>query len=219
MTRAEAIAIFEANTVPGKMVTDEAHYIQEAGDWRAANRVAEARIADLERQLAYATVMALDFNDRLNKSSAAQASCEDELYDARRDIIALRERAAVMAKGISERDSLLGELRQQLADTTASEAVMADDFAALELQLADARSSEGVTGAQLATAEATIADLRKQATAGAERGLTVDQVFARTAAMCLAAKYAPGTIRGCADEIVNDAYILVAALNAEEAKQ
>jgi len=217
ITRAEAIAIFEANAAPdhipdaGKMVTDEAHYIQEACDWREANRVAEARIAVLEQQLTDATTSALNADECLNQSRASHASCEDELYDARRDIIALRGKTV----------------------------------ASLEIALADARSSEGVTGAQLATADATIADLRrqlaksediydelmclakkkdatiadlrKQSTAGAERGLTVDQVFARTAAMCLAAEYAPGTIGARANDIVIDAYILVAALKSREA--
>jgi len=188
MTRAEAIAIFEANAAPdhipdaGEMVTDEAHYIQEACDWREANRVAEARIAVHKQQFIDATAMAVYARECLNESRASHASCEDELYDARQDIIALRERVAAMAKGISERDSQLGELRQQLHDIQSSEVVTDAErasaraavdlmeqveerdatIAALELQLADARSSEGVTGAQLATAEATIAVLIQQ---------------------------------------------------------
>jgi len=67
-----------------------------------------------------------------------------------------------MAKGISERDSLLGKLRQQLDDTTASEAVMADDFSALEQQLADAAVSEGFARSQCQTAERAHAGITRQ---------------------------------------------------------
>jgi len=232
MTRAEAIAIFEANAAPD--------HIPDAGKMVGADlATANARIAVLEQQLADATTSALNADECLNQSYAAHARTGDELHDARRDIIALRERAAAMAKGIGERDSLLGELRQQLADIQSSEVVTdaerASARAAVDLmeQVEERDATIADLRKQLSKDEAgyddlmrhfeeherTIADLRKQATAGAEKNLTYDQVYARAAVMCLAAKYAPGMIRGCADEIVNDAYILVAALNAEEAKQ
>jgi len=215
ITRAEAIAIFDANATPD--------HIPDAGEMVGAKlAVAEARIAVLEQQLADATQMALNADECANQYRAAHAKTGDELYDARRDIIALRERAAAMAKGIGERDSLLGKLRQQLDDTTASEAVMADELATAEAAVADSME-------QVDAKDKTIAKIDKEASilrnhiestqaANQQQGILSDRAFVRTASMCMAAEYEWRPMGDNAPIIVTAAEILLAEIKKRESE-
>jgi len=160
ITHAEAIAIFEANAAPdhivdaNKMVTDEAHYIQEACDWREANRVAEARIAVLEQQLADATASEGFARSQCQTAERAHAGIT-------RQVRAMDEAITSARIRLENNGKVIDDLRKQASELT--------------LQLTDARSSEGVTDAERASAMAavdlmeqveerddTITDLRKQ---------------------------------------------------------
>ena len=213
ITRAEAIAIFEENAAPETFADTVLHSAIEKRD---------ERIAVLEQQLKDATAMALDFNDRLNKSSASLASCGDELYDERHRITELRGKVATTNKEISDLRERYDGLRLKLNATAESEAVMADDLATAKAAVEDLMDQVDERDATIGRLNSQLEFFRNHIESAREESkqhaIQSDQGFIRTAAMCMGNEYGFGAMCDNAPLIVEAAEILLAEIKKREAQ-
>jgi len=213
ITRAEAIALFEANTAPDTFADTALHSELEKRD---------ERIAVLEQQLADATQMTLNADECLNQSRAYHVSCLGELHNERHRITELRGKAEVMAKTYWEQESLLVDLRQKLDDIQSSDGVVADELATagaacveLMKQVEGKDKTIKRLNSQLEFFRNHIESAREESK---QHAIQSDQGFIRTAAMCMGNEYGFGAMCDNAPLIVEAAEILLAEIKKREAQ-